>query len=115
LSVACASTRAFNAATSRWPPSPNHNRYCSQASRTSSSTSRIRRPRMAAGSALQRDEGVAAGVLGIAPQRLLDAQQLVVLGHAVAAAQRAGLEDRKSTRLNSSHVKISYAVFCLKK
>src|SRR5690606_39588650 len=24
-----------------------------------------------------------------------------------------GLEDRKSTRLNSSHVKISYAVFCL--
>src|SRR5690606_39705595 len=25
------------------------------------------------------------------------------------------LTDRKSTRLNSSHVKISYAVFCLKK
>src|SRR5690554_7056324 len=24
-------------------------------------------------------------------------------------------EDRKSTRLNSSHVRISYAVFCLKK
>src|SRR5690606_40370562 len=24
-------------------------------------------------------------------------------------------EDRKSTRLNSSHVKISYSVFCLKK
>src|SRR5690606_42065387 len=28
---------------------------------------------------------------------------------------RADEEDRKSTRLNSSHVKISYAVFCLKK
>src|SRR5207302_2080718 len=27
----------------------------------------------------------------------------------------SALEDRKSTRLNSSHVKISYAVFCLKK
>src|SRR5207253_10455367 len=27
----------------------------------------------------------------------------------------AGREDRKSTRLNSSHVAISYAVFCLKK
>src|SRR5690606_35098817 len=27
---------------------------------------------------------------------------------------RGLLEDRKSTRLNSSHVKISYAVFCLK-
>src|SRR5437868_12564540 len=25
------------------------------------------------------------------------------------------MEDRKSTRLNSSHVSISYAVFCLKK
>src|SRR5690606_17456919 len=27
----------------------------------------------------------------------------------------SGGSDRKSTRLNSSHVKISYAVFCLKK
>src|SRR5690554_7608049 len=27
----------------------------------------------------------------------------------------AKAEDRKSTRLNSSHVRISYAVFCLKK
>src|SRR3712207_7148741 len=26
-----------------------------------------------------------------------------------------GVEDRKSTRLNSSHANISYAVFCLKK
>src|SRR5690606_42028528 len=31
-----------------------------------------------------------------------------------AIAARA-MTDRKSTRLNSSHVKISYAVFCLKK
>src|SRR3712207_8305113 len=30
-------------------------------------------------------------------------------------AARRGLEDRKSTRLNSSHANISYAVFCLKK
>src|SRR5690606_41461530 len=28
---------------------------------------------------------------------------------------RYSMVDRKSTRLNSSHVKISYAVFCLKK
>src|SRR5690606_39812800 len=27
--------------------------------------------------------------------------------------QRGAAQDRKSTRLNSSHVKISYAVFCL--
>src|SRR2546430_9620577 len=31
------------------------------------------------------------------------------------AAQRAAERDRKSTRLNSSHSQISYAVFCLKK
>src|SRR3712207_8994094 len=29
--------------------------------------------------------------------------------------RRPGGEDRKSTRLNSSHANISYAVFCLKK
>src|SRR5690606_39698509 len=34
--------------------------------------------------------------------------------HVDTEAQRSS-EDRKSTRLNSSHVKISYAVFCLKK
>src|SRR5690606_41558099 len=32
-----------------------------------------------------------------------------------SVAQAAVVGDRKSTRLNSSHVKISYAVFCLKK
>src|SRR5439155_25180101 len=34
---------------------------------------------------------------------------------AVAFIERANPRDRKSTRLNSSHVAISYAVFCLKK
>src|SRR3712207_8948734 len=33
----------------------------------------------------------------------------------VVDALRANEEDRKSTRLNSSHANISYAVFCLKK
>src|SRR5690606_40888962 len=42
-----------------------------------------------------------------------------VLGHASADHEKTCgwvliLQDRKSTRLNSSHVKISYAVFCLK-
>src|SRR5690606_41365544 len=32
-----------------------------------------------------------------------------------SAKRAARAADRKSTRLNSSHVKISYAVFCLKK
>src|SRR5438874_9116188 len=34
---------------------------------------------------------------------------------AAAAAKTTRSGDRKSTRLNSSHVEISYAVFCLKK
>src|SRR5437868_8899876 len=32
-----------------------------------------------------------------------------------ASTSTSGATDRKSTRLNSSHVSISYAVFCLKK
>src|SRR5438874_10024097 len=35
--------------------------------------------------------------------------------HRVDAVTVAVAVDRKSTRLNSSHVEISYAVFCLKK
>src|SRR5438876_8368558 len=36
-------------------------------------------------------------------------------GPIARAAPSRGSEDRKSTRLNSSHPSISYAVFCLKK
>src|SRR5690606_41582672 len=36
-------------------------------------------------------------------------------GFAEKKKRRLDRQDRKSTRLNSSHVKISYAVFCLKK
>src|SRR5690606_40823374 len=36
-------------------------------------------------------------------------------GQLWVAETGTGNKDRKSTRLNSSHVKISYAVFCLKK
>src|SRR3712207_7543344 len=37
------------------------------------------------------------------------------LGGICMSQTQAILEDRKSTRLNSSHANISYAVFCLKK
>src|SRR3712207_8657370 len=40
---------------------------------------------------------------------------LVELGHEDPAVQPVHEQDRKSTRLNSSHANISYAVFCLKK
>src|SRR5690606_39356142 len=43
----------------------------------------------------------------------MDAMRYMV-AHRDLAEQREVI-DRKSTRLNSSHVKISYAVFCLKK
>src|SRR5689334_24188726 len=35
--------------------------------------------------------------------------------HLHEGGKRGGITDRKSTRLNSSHSSISYAVFCLKK
>src|SRR5688572_31687283 len=44
------------------------------------------------------------------------ARSLNHLGHLVRDDGRlSDAEDRKSTRLNSSHSQISYAVFCLKK
>src|SRR5690606_41753947 len=42
-------------------------------------------------------------------------EHLDVLDAVQRQARGGAAEDRKSTRLNSSHVKISYAVFCLKK
>src|SRR5437870_6321699 len=38
-----------------------------------------------------------------------------IVYHETARQSRSAALDRKSTRLNSSHVAISYAVFCLKK
>src|SRR5690606_40703985 len=42
-------------------------------------------------------------------------QLVLVLQHHGLQTLQVGNTDRKSTRLNSSHVKNSYAVFCLKK
>src|SRR5690606_41727724 len=76
--------------------------------------------------AVGQERHVDAG--GVAGHRLVD-RVVHHLPHAVVQAGGAGAadvhagpladrlqaleEDRKSTRLNSSHVKISYAVFCL--
>src|SRR5690606_39302337 len=64
----------------------------------------VRLPREGAALLLLRGVGVARRFwllwCGLVPRRRL---------------RRLGCVDRKSTRLNSSHVKISYAVFCLKK
>src|SRR2546430_9786732 len=44
-----------------------------------------------------------------------DAEHLDEAGLTQTRIHRDRLRDRKSTRLNSSHSQISYAVFCLKK
>src|SRR3712207_7134378 len=74
------------------------------------------RPQPARAAADRRDAGAVADdpvpVGGGEPGR--DAHRPVG-AHAVAVRARRTPRDRKSTRLNSSHANISYAVFCLKK
>src|SRR5690606_40382693 len=61
--------------------------------------------------AAERDGKIATGFdLGNSPFSYMDES---INGKELAVTTTNG--DRKSTRLNSSHVKISYAVFCLKK
>src|SRR3712207_8211615 len=59
------------------------------------------------------------GRRGLARRRgLLDARRpdgAAPRGHLGRAGRHVPDRDRKSTRLNSSHANISYAVFCLKK
>src|SRR5690625_5521258 len=50
------------------------------------------------------------GVHDAAGRQHLSGREVAEVG-----GNRGRAEDRKSTRLNSSHVAISYAVFCLKK
>src|SRR5690242_20753996 len=67
---------------------------------------------------LFRSSGRRGGEHGREEQRDGDAVELAQLagdhrGDGVGEEEQR--EDRKSTRLNSSHMSISYAVFCLKK
>src|SRR2546430_11678068 len=48
-------------------------------------------------------------------QTVLHIEPVVFSPEIVECIEAAAREDRKSTRLNSSHSQISYAVFCLKK
>src|SRR5699024_12392065 len=59
------------------------------------------------------DERNAAHPLGAGLHHRTQSQGLHLAD--VPRAEPPGHRDRKSTRLNSSHVSISYAVFCLKK
>src|SRR2546427_5027957 len=67
-----------------------------------------------------RQPGGGAGVIGLGrAYGRLHVIDIADLGHPKEVAwfepEDGGSQDRKSTRLNSSHSQISYAVFCLKK
>src|SRR3712207_8601494 len=67
---------------------------------------------------LRRDVAVAYRVDGgVGPVNPVEDAQVLEVGEGQPAAEDPDerQEDRKSTRLNSSHANISYAVFCLKK
>src|SRR3989442_10263452 len=49
------------------------------------------------------------------PARIRAARHVLLGRRERQGSQGSQSQDRKSTRLNSSHVRISYAVFCLKK
>src|SRR2546430_7121398 len=60
-------------------------------------------------SAVRRGRHIDKPLVGVAVARAVPRKVLERCEHAL------GVQDRKSTRLNSSHSQISYAVFCLKK
>src|SRR3712207_7059169 len=63
---------------------------------------------------LEARDAPGAFAQAVLAQLVLDVGELALV-EAVELAQRPFALDRKSTRLNSSHANISYAVFCLKK
>src|SRR3712207_6957712 len=63
---------------------------------------------------LLRVREVAHDLLGAALEDLL-LDPLELVAHLAQHREAVVERDRKSTRLNSSHANISYAVFCLKK
>src|SRR5437870_9030667 len=72
------------------------------------------RAKIAGGCLLLDDRLLAAGILRIV-RKNFEGMQIDIAVGAIPRAEPAADADRKSTRLNSSHVAISYAVFCLKK
>src|SRR3712207_7693306 len=55
------------------------------------------------------------GLIWLLPSRVDNTYALAMRRSDAAARGISTISDRKSTRLNSSHANISYAVFCLKK
>src|SRR5438034_7676728 len=96
----------------RWPPTALRRRICTL--RFPRKRSRSRRKSLRRRS----EDGPSDDDSGVAEPRNLEEDRRDSGGRRLHAGEARGIEaraDRKSTRLNSSHTVISYAVFCLKK
>src|SRR5690625_6911467 len=72
------------------------------------------------GNSIRKDAKARAGLdltisapKSVTLQALVGGDERVIAAHDKAVSETLDFVDRKSTRLNSSHVAISYAVFCL--
>src|SRR5690625_6538489 len=65
-------------------------------------------------SVLQLEQKTERSIVIIACYAIGMGAALTPIGEPLSTIVTGNLKDRKSTRLNSSHVAISYAVFCLK-
>src|SRR5688500_20043222 len=84
--------------------------------RRSSDLSAARRLRVRATGLTRRERGEHAGVPRARQERAgEEGRREKRSAHTGSAGVTGASRDRKSTRLNSSHLVISYAVFCLKK
>src|SRR3712207_7166119 len=77
-------------------------------------TTLFRSPLMGKGEAVVETQPIGV-LLAIEPWNYPFYQVVRVAGPNLVLGNNVILKDRKSTRLNSSHANISYAVFCLKK
>src|SRR5690606_16610812 len=76
---------------------------------------RLQSSQAALAAARSQVQSAQAGITA-ANSQVIEAESAIEAARASVDRLQADIdEDRKSTRLNSSHVKISYAVFCLKK
>src|SRR2546430_6478758 len=64
---------------------------------------------------LSQDERLGRLALSTHSRSNAERGQFLDIARKLASEMKCQVEDRKSTRLNSSHSQISYAVFCLKK
>src|SRR5690625_5891698 len=79
-------------------------------------TSRVGRPAGGQQAGIVADSAYSKGVISKDDDALYESLRADLAGRvAQQQPQWPDAGDRKSTRLNSSHVAISYAVFCLKK